>query len=145
VAIPDLLATSITFASILDDEGGADELLGGGPLALAPVGTTVTGVAFRCQVSGPSCWMEVKQLEPCDLRHAATGVRYEYLLKIDRSQDPRRVPITYLAAPSCETGDNTEITIDFTISDATVSHRLRETHTWRCSGGGGVVSELRAD
>ena len=140
----DLLATTITFDSVLDEDDGAGELLAGVPLNLAPVGTTVTGVAFRCRDSGPSCWMEVKQLDPCVLPGPATGVRYEYSLKIDRSQDGRRVPITYLAAPSCAPNDNTELTTSFTIDDVT-SLRLRTKEVWLCTGSDGVVNQIRAD
>jgi hypothetical protein len=142
--IADLFATSIRFDSVLGEIGGAGELLAGVPLDLAPVGPTAAGVAFRCQTSGPSCWMEVKQLDPCDLPGPPTGVRYEYLLKIDRSQDERRVPITYPSAPSCESGDDTELTTDFTITDS-APLQMRTERTWRCSGRGPAVSELRAD
>jgi hypothetical protein len=145
IAIPNLLATSITFDSVLDEEDGEGELLAGVPLDLAPVGPTISGIAFACQVSGPSCSMEVKQLEKCDLAGGAVGVVYEYTLRIERSQDDRRVPIKYLAAPSCDTGDNTELRTDFTITDSAVSLQLSDLHVWLCSGRDGVVDELRVD
>jgi hypothetical protein len=142
--IPDLMAVSIRVDSVLDEEGGAGELLAGAPLVLASVHPTASGIAYQCQVAGPSCWMEVKQTIACDLPGPNTGVRYEYLLKIDRSQDERRVPITYASAPSCADGDRTELTTDFTLSDGT-SLRMRTAHVWRCTGDEEFVSDLHAN
>jgi hypothetical protein len=142
--IPDLMAVSITFDSVLFEEDGAGELLAGAPLVLAAVEPTADGIAYECQVAGPSCWMEVKQTIACDLPGPNTGVRYEYSLKIDRSQDERRVPITYASAPSCASGDNTELTTDFTLSDG-IPLRMRTERVWRCNGDEEAVSELRAD
>lgn len=142
--IADLTLVSITFDSVLGEDGGAFELLEGVPLTLAPVGLTAEGVAFRCQVAGPSCWMELKQTVACSLPGGGSGVRYEYSLKIDRSQDERRVPITYTAAPSCASGDNVDLTTDFTIADS-ATLQTRSEHTWRCSGSDETVSQIRTD
>jgi len=52
-------------------------------------------VTVRTICGGPA----VKLSPFTDADGGAPGTRYEYNLKIDRSQDSRRVPITYRAAP----------------------------------------------
>lgn len=141
--IPDLMAVTIDVASVLNEEGGAGELLAGVPLTLAAVGPTADGVEYHCQ-TGPSCRMEVKQTIACDLPGPPTGVRYEYSLKIDRSQDDRRIPITYASPPSCAADDNTELVTDFTLSDGETLH-LRSHRVWACSGTQAAVSQLKSD
>ena len=142
-ALVDLSIASVAIQSVLGEESGAGELLAGLPLALDVEGPTADGFAYRCNGPGPSCWMEAKQTIACTLPGGATGTRYEYNLKIDRSEDSRRVPITYQAAPSCSAGGSTALVTDFAIEAAGVTVRMQTEQSWGCSGDGGV-SELGA-
>jgi hypothetical protein len=96
-------------------------------------------VTVRTICGGPA----VKLSPFTDTDGGAPGTRYEYNLKIDRSQDSRRVPITYRAAPSCSPGGTTDLVTDFVIAAAGVAVQMQTEQTWGCSGDGGV-SQLGA-
>ncbi len=136
----DLGASSLVVSQLLD-EAGSGELVADLPMQ-AVFSVEIGGTFFLDCTTGPSCTLSLQSLGACTKTNGDPGEELSYLLKVDRSQDERAVPITYLRPPNCVDRGTTEATVSFTIDDGVAGVALSTTDDWRCSGRGEEVRQL---
>ena len=140
---------------LLDEVGGAGELLGIVPLTLSavPSRSTPSSARYEClapvcdRATTPSLKMTAKASGGCTLPDSAAGTSFRFLLDINRGDNEVRIPPRYSSSPAACSGSplTTALTSQFTINPSTTALVvMRDMQTWRCTLSQGVVESLRA-